>query len=320
MSDLERQRAEIEDAFRGFAVRFDGKNPLDGGFAELVSEHLKLARDEGAKLAATAYAEAEKIEVPAEANTKSFADLRDAINDISTKTSQSAILSALVERAAEFAPRGAFFIIKNEHLTGWKAFGDGGAEQAVHNIYFPLSMNSILGHAAESRSTVEAGFGEHSEDNTFLEGLHFGQPDRMYAIPLLARGRGVAVLYVDHGMGAGAFNLEALETLVRIAGMTVELVAAPAPAPAVQEEPAVEEQPVPVRRSSAPMASELRRKPTDSPIRNRFTKSLLKRRTRRAARLSASRKRIPRITQSSRHGIVSRHRKKMLPPSIPSPT
>ena len=80
-SDLERHRAEIDDAFRGFADRFDGQGVLDGGFAELVSEHLKLARDEGAKLAAEAYAEAEKMTVPGE-SSKGFADLRDAINAI----------------------------------------------------------------------------------------------------------------------------------------------------------------------------------------------------------------------------------------------
>ena len=48
----------------------------------------------------------------------------------------------------------------------------------------------------------------------------------MYAVPLTARGRGVAVLYADHGATGGKVNLEALETLVRVAGLTVELLAA----------------------------------------------------------------------------------------------
>ncbi len=251
-SDLERHRAEIDDAFRGFADRFEGHSGIDGGFAGLVAEHLKLARDEGAKLAAEAYAEAEKISVPDE-SSKGFAELRDAINDISSKESQAAILGALVERAAEFAPRGAFFIVKNDHFAGWKAFGDDHASQKISEVHFPVSMNSILGHASETRSAVEASYGSHAEDGAFLDMLNFGQPDKMYAIPLVARGRGVAVLYVDHGTGAGAFNLEAVETLVRIAGMTVELmaVAAAAPQPAAAEEyHAPAEEPAPVAESN----------------------------------------------------------------------
>ncbi len=48
----------------------------------------------------------------------------------------------------------------------------------------------------------------------------------MFAIPLVARGRGVAVLYADYGTEGESVNVEALEILVRIAGLTVELLAA----------------------------------------------------------------------------------------------
>jgi len=48
----------------------------------------------------------------------------------------------------------------------------------------------------------------------------------MHAVPLMARGRGVAVLYVDSGYEDEAVNLEAIESLVRVAGLTVELRAA----------------------------------------------------------------------------------------------
>ncbi|MGE3467296.1 MAG: hypothetical protein AB7J13_10220, partial [Pyrinomonadaceae bacterium] len=61
------------------------------------------------------------------------------------------------------------------------------------------------------------------DDDAFLGPLNFGDPDRMYAIPLVARGRGVAVLYADHGENGQMPNLEALEMLVRVAGLTVEL-------------------------------------------------------------------------------------------------
>jgi hypothetical protein len=64
-----------------------------------------------------------------------------------------------------------------------------------------------------------------SGDDMFLDPLGFGQPTKMYAIPLVARGRGFAALYVDGGRTAHAVNIEALEMLVRVASLTVELLA-----------------------------------------------------------------------------------------------
>ncbi|MEP6789567.1 MAG: hypothetical protein ABJB40_14100, partial [Acidobacteriota bacterium] len=80
--------------------------------------------------------------------------------------------------------------------------------------------------SARTLGTVEAAAKEHSEDAEFTGPLQFGHPDKMYAIPLVARGRGVAVLYADHGNAGESVNLEALETIVRVAGLTVELLAA----------------------------------------------------------------------------------------------
>lgn len=230
LEDQEHQRARMEEAFQGFAARFESEHEFDGGFRESVAEHLKLARDEGAKLSATAFAEAEKLDTPAATPTSSFADMRDAIADISSKDSQSAILKTLVEHASAFAPRGAFFIIKNDHIAGWKVFGSEaeGSDSAIREIHFPVSADSILGSAVTSKAVTEGSYGANSQDDAFLNPLGFGQPDRMCAIPLVARGRSVAVMYADHGSQGSAVNVEALETLVRVAGLTVEMLAASA--------------------------------------------------------------------------------------------
>ena len=52
-------------------------------------------------------------------------------------------------------------------------------------------------------------------------------PQRIVAIPLSVRGRAVAVLYADSaGLDSESINLEALETLVTVSGMAVELLSA----------------------------------------------------------------------------------------------
>src|SRR5438045_3811874 len=66
----------------------------------------------------------------------------------------------------------------------------------------------------------------HSEDRTLYTRSAGAPPQRMVAVPLIAREKVVAVLYADSaGQDADAINLEALETLARVAGMSVELLA-----------------------------------------------------------------------------------------------
>ena len=200
-AEFERHKSQFDEAFQSYNARFESEHQFDEGFNSLVAEHLNLARDAGSKLAAEAMAEAEKLApvvvaaeptiVEVEVEVKKFDGIRDAINDISSKDSQSNILKSLVQHAAEYASRGAFFIIKNEYFVGWKAFGsdDEALESAVREIRFPTSSESILGAAVRSVTTVESSAGANSDDAIFLEPLSFGSPGRMFAIPLTARGR-----------------------------------------------------------------------------------------------------------------------------------
>ncbi len=237
-TEFEKHKSQTDEAVRKLVQRFETGVSFDQAFNESVIEHLRLARDEGATITAVAIGEAEKLKEES-APAAEFDKLRDAINEISSKTSQSEILKSLVDHASAFAPRGAFFIVKNEHFVGWRAFGKEAAvdEATIRTVQFPMSAETVLSGSIETLLTSTAGAGAHADDSLFLDPLGFGKPDRMYAIPLVARGRGVAVLYADFGTEGVALNPEALETLVRVAGLTVELAAA-----AVQ--PAVVAQPV----------------------------------------------------------------------------
>ena len=225
-AEFESQKMNFNEAFRALSARFDSVSTSNDAFGASVSEHLRLARDEGARITADAMAEAEKLReesAPASEPVR-YDDIRDAAADISGKDSQSAILKALVQNAGKFAPRGAFFILKNEHFVGWKVFDANGetASSDVRDVYLPVSADSILGAAARSLTTAQA---SREADSAFLDRLGFGRSDQAYAIPLVARGRTVAVLYADQGDQEGQVNIEALETIVLVAGLTVEVLA-----------------------------------------------------------------------------------------------
>lgn len=237
-TEFAKHKSQMDEALRVLSSRFESAPALDKGFAESVVEHLRLARDDGAQITAAAFGEAEKLKGETEAAPARYDQIRDAIIDISSQTSQAAILKSLVDNAVNFAARGAFFIVKHDQFVGWKSFGEGSPEndERLLSVQVPMAADTLLARAANSLSTKEGAFGQLADDNLFLEPVGFGRPDRMYAIPLIARGRGVAVLYADFGTAGVSVNHDALETLVRVAGITVELRAA-AQHPVVQPEP-----------------------------------------------------------------------------------
>ncbi|HEV7644768.1 MAG TPA: hypothetical protein VGO50_12555 [Pyrinomonadaceae bacterium] len=231
--EIDRHKEEFAKVFSEAGEHFDAHGAVKPAFADIVAEHLKLARDEGAQISANAFAEAEKYEKEhaqpvevAPAMTGSMSGLRDAIRDVSEKGSQVEILKALIGHAAEFAPRGAFFVLKNERFGGWRTFGTSDeADEALKHVSFSVSDPSVINEAVKDNAVKESSFGEYAEDNEFLSLVEFGQPEKMYAVPLVVRGRSVAVLYADSGVENKPVNVDALETLVQVASLRVELLA-----------------------------------------------------------------------------------------------
>ncbi|QYO66379.1 hypothetical protein [Leptolyngbya sp. 7M] len=223
-AEFEKHKAQMDEAIRLLTERFEQAPKLEPAIAQSITEHLRLAKDAGAELAATAFDEAEKL-VSGSAVSVKYDVLRDAIAEISSKTSQSTILTSLISHAREFAPRGVFFIVKHGAFVPWKRFDSSSTQVVPVGDGRFESSDSVLDRAVNELKIAEASYFDGCLEEGFLGPLGLGRPDRMYALPLIARGRGVAVLYVDYGDGT-TVNLEALETLVRVAGLTVELLAA----------------------------------------------------------------------------------------------
>jgi hypothetical protein len=217
-----------------------GEVQLDGAVGASIVEHLRAAHEEGIDLAA---AESSRAKASSD-----VAIIKAAISEIDEQQSQAEILKVLVNRAAAFAPRVAFFVIKGDQGIGWRARGLQGTvgDQAVQQIKFALGADTTVGGASRSGETWSGGPGSHADDHLIVNHLGDEPPTRIVAVPLVVRARSVAVLYADSGdLDSEAINLEAIETLVRVSGMAVELLvarsgAATQPAPARAEEPTTE--------------------------------------------------------------------------------
>src|SRR5262245_12780489 len=208
---------------------------MEGSLVASITEHLHAAHERGVELASAESARAKA--------SSDMAIVKAGIQEINEQKSQADILKALVNRASSFAPRVAFFVIKGEQASGWRGRGFEGTvgDDAIQQISFSLNADTVVGSAAKGLATWSGGPGSHSEDHLVLNRLGEDQPQRIVAVPLKARNRAVAVLYADSaGLDSESINLEALETLVAVSGMAVELLSASrAGAPAAAPKKAV---------------------------------------------------------------------------------
>jgi len=219
--EVERLRNQLNDALTRLSERMDEPAGSDAPVAVAVAEHLRNARNLGIEAAASESARARA--------SSDIALIKAAVDELEGRQTQAEVLNALVNHSAAFAPRVAFFVVKNERATGWRARGLEGTvgDDSVRELSLPLQSDTLLSEVVRARSTWAGEPGAHAEDHTIYN--HFGgePPQRIVAVPLIAREKAVAVLYADSaGQDAEAINLEALETLARVAGMSVELLAA----------------------------------------------------------------------------------------------
>ena len=234
LRSITKEISELQSQINNALTRLlenQGDVHVDGSLTASILEHLRAAHEEGIDLAASESTRAKA--------SSDMAIVKAAIEDIHEQQSQAEILKTLVNRSSSFAPRVAFFVIKGDQVNGWRGRGFEGTvgDQSVQEIAFSSSANTVVGAVAKSKKTWSGAPDSQDENHLFLKSLGDEPPQRIVAVPLTVRGRSVAVLYADSaGLDSDAINLEALETLVRVSGMAVELVSvgrAPKAAPEV---------------------------------------------------------------------------------------
>lgn len=215
--DISKLQSQVNETCK-LLLESEGEGQWDGSLAASVTEHLHAAHERGVELAA---AESSRSQASSD-----MAILKASIEEIQGQRSQSEVLKALVNRGSSFAPRVAFFVVKGDQARGWRARGFQGTvgDEAVQQISFSLLNDTVVGEVAKSHNTWSGTPNSHSENQLLLNQLGEEAPQRIVAVPLVVRGRTVAVLYGDSAaLDSEALNLEALETLVRFAAMAVEL-------------------------------------------------------------------------------------------------
>lgn len=187
--------------------------------------------------------------------------IRRAVSEIEEQTTQTEILKALLKGAINFAERVALFVIKNDQAIGWRVVEapDAGNLELIGGVSLPLSAETILTRAVRARNPWSGDPRHSSEDQMLIDQLG-GAPQAVVAVPLIVRSKVVAVLYADSASSdSNAINLDALQVLVHMAAMAVNLISVHRPpvearpeVAAVKPEPAPEVREAPVEPAYAP--------------------------------------------------------------------
>jgi hypothetical protein len=220
---LSRMHGEFSEALtrlrESSAIESLAATPL----AESIAAHLKTAREQ--KLTEGA--------VPASQPSGEVATVKRGVNAIEKQHTQTGVLGSLLTGAAPFAERVALFVIRNDQALGWRECeaSDPTNLESIRGITLPLSAETVLGRAARAGSPWSGAPGSNSEDELLIGQLG-GEPQSVAALPLVVRGKVVAVLYADAtSADPNEINLDALELLTRVAGMAVDLISGPRSVP-----------------------------------------------------------------------------------------
>lgn len=217
LRSIKEDLSRLQEEFHSVLTRLRGSSgeSLAGTPIETaIAQHLEAARAQGSQ----------SVPAPAPA-TEQFTAIKNAVADIENQRSQVSILNSLLSQAAQFANRAALFVIKGEHAVGWRMQGPEGSisDENMRDLVLPLTSDTLLSYVARSRATWSGEPGSNSEDSSLLEELG-ASPQWIAAIPLVVRGRTVAVIYADtESPDPDAINLQAIETLVLVAAMAVNL-------------------------------------------------------------------------------------------------
>lgn len=220
-AEVERQRAELRQQLE---AEFQAQLAQSAAEAKNAAEiEASQFRAEIAALTASQAASANAVTVTAPPN---YSLLKTALEEIDAQRTQSETLTALITRAAHFSPRVAFYVVKSGEAVGWKAIGfeNGLSDETARSLAVSIQTPSLLGQALIEQHTAIALNPAQADLAPVLGRFSHPVPSGAVAVPLVVRGKAAAVLYADSGNESDdAVQLEALESLVHIASMAIEL-------------------------------------------------------------------------------------------------
>jgi hypothetical protein len=114
---------------------------------------------------------------------------------------RDAIARIVLRHARSRFRRSVLLTVHGRSADGWEGLGEGLTPRVVAGIHASLEGEGILRTVVESRSHFLGPLARTEANVRLLRALGGGAPRNAFAMPILARGRVVNVLYADEGRG-----------------------------------------------------------------------------------------------------------------------
>jgi len=111
------------------------------------------------------------------------------------------IFDAVVGFSAARFVRTALFVVMQEKVIGWGGRGDGFDPARIRATTIPFSVPSIFSYFRMGGDFYFGPVPDLPANRQFYRDLSVPSPDRALLIPILIKGRLIALLYGDNGMG-----------------------------------------------------------------------------------------------------------------------
>jgi hypothetical protein len=159
-----------------------------------------------ASLQAEAHAEREGTAIGAAiggvfAMTPAPLSFPEAAAALSGVRDRGAIARVVLRYAHSRFPRAVLLTVHTRAADGWDGIGEGLTPQRVARVHVPLRRPGVVQTVVESRCHFLGPLARTEGNIRLLRALAGGAPKNAFAMPILARGRVVNVLYADGGRG-----------------------------------------------------------------------------------------------------------------------
>lgn len=145
---------------------------------------------------------------------------REAVRIVETIADPIVLSSLIVRAAASVVPRAAFLKGRPGRAVVWLGAGDLATD--VRGVEIPLDHDDSFGAAMELRAPVLFPVRRTPGTSAFFEALGPPPPMNALLVPVLLRGRAVALVYADAGPGA-TLREEAAELITLVAAVNQRL-------------------------------------------------------------------------------------------------
>lgn len=154
--------------------------------------------------------------------------LKGLMGELATPRESSEISLLVLRLASEYFERAILFLVKKDEIVGLGGFGDTGDRemmmQKVRRLRIPVGAGSLFDEPIRERTTLLKAKKDFAQvDKDFLQAIGSKAPKEIVAIPMISRGRVVAILFADNAIsGEDLPDLSGIEIFMAQAGLAME--------------------------------------------------------------------------------------------------